>query len=831
MEDTIPYEVKCVLPISGVTVKVPCHDASAMFRDLLTDPRIKEEDYLFFNDDPSSPPPDEWLELRDINSGLAYRETYNRLIWAKPMTESGRQKVLIPVIGYLDATVTGSMSALSIEFMKCTLGIFNSKAREKGYTWRNVGAIPEYEDLISKSEQILRESTHEEAKSYLSDPESVDEEGENESRFVPDFSVEQYIDSSGEEDEIFDVQVPTGEDNQQMQDFHKILHVILGSYRKIQDSGGIEWDLQWKKLWHLQFIPFWIFQMGDTVEHDKHCGKYGSRTGKVSQLCRYCLCPNLETGEPYASYPRKTQPMITELVRKKKIVELKAISQKFIWNAWYEIKFGLHNDYGIHGACPLEILHWILLGMYKYSRGMFFDQAGDQSKLGVAINQACSSLGSLFQRQSDKRFPRTKFKGGIRSGYLQGHHFTGVILILACTIRTTRGRNIMKNLARGAQLTFFPDENWVQDWLLLLETQLEFEQWLKLPVMSVETVHRLRTKVREFMALTKRVGKREKGMGFKTMNFHGMLHVPDDILCFGPPHTVNTMSNESHHKPDKKSAKRTQRRPKNFTIQVANKIEDRRVIEMGIEELQGRPRWKYYSGYEHPKLKSAPESASPSLSGVKAKFFYCDIEEKFVYSLTTAMQRVKKYKFSQLLIDFITDIAMVVSTYQDNIFVHSEMIHDGTIYRASPHYQGKPWYDWAMFSFQGNDLPAQIRCFIDLTNLPDDNTTIYEPGVYMICETVAPNLVEKEQITSELFQPYEKELIYDHVRETERVKLVVISASQLIGPACVIPDLDNINPRAFLRVLPMHEWATLFELWVNDPHTREFDEPQMINNY
>jgi hypothetical protein len=80
------------------------------------------------------------------------------------------------------------------------------------------------------------------------------------------------------------------------------------------------------------------------------------------------------------------------------------------------------------------------------------------------------------------------------------------------------------------------------------------------------------------------------------------------------------MSNESHHKPDKKSAKRTQRRPKNFTIQVANKIEDRRVIEMGIEELQGRPRWKYYSGYEHPKLKSAPESASPLLRVLKPIF-------------------------------------------------------------------------------------------------------------------------------------------------------------------------------------------------------------------
>jgi hypothetical protein len=59
--------------------------------------------------------------------------------------------------------------------------------------------------------------------------------------------------------------------------------------------------------------------------------------------------------------------MITELVHKKDDIALKGMSQKFVWNAWYETWFGLHNDYGIHGACPLEILHWILLGMYKYS--------------------------------------------------------------------------------------------------------------------------------------------------------------------------------------------------------------------------------------------------------------------------------------------------------------------------------------------------------------------------------------------------------------------------------------------------------------------------------
>ena len=438
------------------------------------------------------------------------------------------------------------------------------------------------------------------------------------------------------------------------------------------------------------------------MEHDKMCGKYGSRNIGVQQLCRYCTCPNKETGEPYVVYPRKTQPMITELVRKKDLDGLRGMSQKFIWNAWYEIWFGLHNDFGIHGACPLEILHWVLLGMYKYSREMFFMQTGDKTILAGAMNICCSSLGWFFQRQSDKRYPRTKFKSGIRSSYLQGHHFTGVILILATAVRTTKGRNILQNLARGEQLTFFPKKTWVQDWLLLLETQLEFEQWLKLPSMSVQTVDHLRTKVREFMALTKRVGKREKGMGFNTMNFHGILHVPDDIMYYGVPSNVNTMSNERQHKPDKKSARRTQRRPKSFNIQVARKIEDRRVIETAMEEIRGRPRWDYYSGFQHAKLKVLPKPGdiTQTLGGVKAKFEYSDEEDRWIYGLSTEMRLVKKYQYPQDLVDAIGDVAGQVSEYQDILVVHSELTFNGNIYHASPHFKGKPWHDWAMFCFR-----------------------------------------------------------------------------------------------------------------------------------
>ncbi len=105
--------------------------------------------------------------------------------------------------------------------------------------------------------------------------------------------------------------------------------------------------------------------------------------------------------------------------------------------------------------------------------------------------------------------------------------------------------------------------------------------------MTVDEVERLQVKARKYMDMSKTVGKREQGMGNKTMHFHGILHVPDDILNFGVPKNVDTASNEMHHKRDKKSASRTQKRPKSIELQSLNAIADRRVNDMGQMDLEG----------------------------------------------------------------------------------------------------------------------------------------------------------------------------------------------------------------------------------------------------
>ena len=128
---------------------------------------------------------------------------------------------------------------------------------------------------------------------------------------------------------------------------------------------------------------------------------------------------------------------------------------------------------------------------------------------------------------------------------------------------------------------------------MMLETQLETEQWLKKDAVSVEEVKRSGPKFREIMSMNKVIGKREEGMGNKTFNFHGTQHMHEEILNFGTAEGLNTVSDEEHHKKDKKSAGKTQKRPKTFEIQSMTQIENRRTIETAVAELKGRVRWHY----------------------------------------------------------------------------------------------------------------------------------------------------------------------------------------------------------------------------------------------
>ena len=104
----------------------------------------------------------------------------------------------------------------------------------------------------------------------------------------------------------------------------------------------------------------------------------------------------------------------------------------------------------------------------------------------------------------------------------------------------------------------------INDWQLLIDTLLQWEQWLKSDKMKLKHVKASEKKHRFVMHSMKKVGKRVKGMGLKITKFHSIMHLTNDILNFGVPMEVDMGSNESGHKTEKTAAELTQKKKRKF---------------------------------------------------------------------------------------------------------------------------------------------------------------------------------------------------------------------------------------------------------------------------
>jgi hypothetical protein len=154
MEGFVNCSCQITLPSSGAKVKIMTNSMEWCLQSLLTDPSIADDDYLFHNNDPFCPPPEESLVVGDINTGQAYYESYKKYIKIP-----GKQ-VLLPVIFYIDGTATAQFSDLPVTALKFTLGIFNRKARDRPQMWRILGYVPNFSKEKSLGRRQFYNSGH-----------------------------------------------------------------------------------------------------------------------------------------------------------------------------------------------------------------------------------------------------------------------------------------------------------------------------------------------------------------------------------------------------------------------------------------------------------------------------------------------------------------------------------------------------------------------------------------------------------------------------------------------------------------------------------------------
>jgi hypothetical protein len=188
--------------------------------------------------------------------------------------------------------------------------------------------------------------------------------------------------------------------------------------------------------------------------HDHLCGQYTSHGKGVLQPCRVCEYPAELSGDSKASYHRKRTPVtLNRMVQHRRLDSLSSSSQKYLKNAFDNVRFGFHNRHVTFGACRGKILHIVLLGWFTYAIELFFVQAGSQSSETAKLyNKLCHDIGRQLQQHSDRNVPCTVFRKGISTNAnLKGHQYHGCLFVILKSLYTSRYQGIFSSPSHSSK--------------------------------------------------------------------------------------------------------------------------------------------------------------------------------------------------------------------------------------------------------------------------------------------------------------------------------------------------------------------------------------------
>jgi hypothetical protein len=325
-------------------------DAREVFASLLSCPLLnRDENYLF--DSPEKDPficPPKSSIIGDINTGQCYRKTY------KAMVKNPDVDMILPTIVAMDKTQVNTYGRLQMEPLTISHGLMKHSVRSKHTAMRILG-------YVCHSSPVHQTKMKGGVPDVVTPP-----------PYLPDGSVIAHVPLKP---------LPglpcwaTYLLNKMRLQIEFILEV--SGYLDLQ-RHRFKWNLHYnKRVYPVVLHPYIPFIIGDTEGHNRLCGHYGARFEKVKQLCRVCKCPTHLSGYSKAKFIHRKPAAINRLIAgansavsrvgaTTNLNALKDMSQNYLRNGFGRARFGFHNDRGIFGACPGEMLHLVLLGWFKY---------------------------------------------------------------------------------------------------------------------------------------------------------------------------------------------------------------------------------------------------------------------------------------------------------------------------------------------------------------------------------------------------------------------------------------------------------------------------------
>ena len=822
-----PLVKELYLPYSKCFVEVVYFSAHSIFGSFLSCTELNQDQNYIFNDD-NNPDCNPFAKpngavISDINTGAAYLKTYEALI------KNVEEDMLLPCILAIDKTTcdVGGGGRLSLEPIVVSYGLMKHDVRKTPLAMRVLG-------FINTSPILLRDCA----------PLNVPTPGSGLSR-VP---LERNYQSQSVTDAAW-----------RLNEYHMQIDCILreSGYLDLQRTG-LKWNLSFRgKSFPVVLHPFIPFIIGDTEGHDALCGHYKSRTKGVRQLCRACECPTMVSGYSKArDYARRKPKIINKLVREKKFVELKAMSQQYLNNAFDNVRLGMHNDRGIFGACPGEILHLILIGWFRNVVDSFFIQIRKDSVLAKKYDSLLMDINDCLRRQSERNVPSTSTKKGFSStANIPGHEYAGCLFVMLISFYTSRFREIFKNSRASGKVSdkdkALANPGFVEDWRTLVSSLLEWHAWLKQPEMRRSSVVKSVYATSHLIRLLRYVAPRlTGGMKSNTIKTHLVLHIHEDILNFGVPEVMNSSYAESGHITIcKDTTRNTQKRSQTFTVQAAVRYVENLAINRAST-----------ASVDSTRITDSG-SGNTECAKLCGKQF---IVYKNSEGETLCHRRRSSKKSKDCLSEAFGLDAHVLETLAAYCLPHvnSQVLHCYTeyhpkggsqLYRAHPNYNREPWFDHALVSWKNKEggtfhCPARVHAFINLHDVMPRCSIAFphsgqggphtKPGFYAIIESYdylpPPTVIGedgKRKVADDFVFSIFRKARMTLIPKSKKPILYLVHTDSIMGPTLGIPDAFGNTPPVpggasnpdvdyIFLYLPQCEWAETWEQNIMAKHRK-----------
>ena len=295
---------------------------------------------------------------------------------------------------------------------------------------------------------------------------------------------------------------------------------------------------------------------------------------------------------------------------------------------------------------------------------------------------------------------------------------------------------------------------------------------------------------------------------------------------------------------------------KPLSFQTCTRLDEFLVIDLALQEMNGRKLWEYYDNAAKPGPKAPPEPSGFKTHGARISVWQDEEDAELCYAVGNGSLKKmipSAVKWDADLLEFLDDLQGKVQKWIPKLQIRGEHTRNGQMFRAHPEYRGVHWRDWVLVDWGGDDshFPAEIWCFVVLDGLPvpkkknkKNNKVLHhggielQDGVYAVVENAyftetqsinlandddQPAAPQHQEMKARLFVPIEKELSSAGQNGRGRKRRFFLADTEaFLDPMMVIPDIGGRKGLRYFQIKPRSQWVLQFEEWLEEPFPADY---------